>query len=70
MEVKRQVPRLLRGYKKKKKGTGKNIICNLSPYERESKTVLDTGFHAADSGFQVLDSLNASLCQWNLYSGV
>ena len=31
-----------------------------------SKTVLDSGFHAVDSGFQVLDS---SLCQWNLDSG-
>ena len=33
---------------------------------RESKTVLDSGFHVVDSGFQVLDS---SLCQWNLDSG-
>ena len=33
---------------------------------RESRTVLDSGFHAVDSGFQLLDS---SLCQWNLDSG-
>ena len=37
-----------------------------SPHVRESKTVLDSGFHAVNSGFQVLDS---SLCQWNLDSG-
>ena len=29
-------------------------------------TVLDSGLHAVDSGFQVLDS---SFCQWNLNSG-
>ena len=39
----------------------------LSQYVRESKTVLDSGFHATDSGFQVLDS---SLCEWNLDSGL
>ena len=27
-----------------------------SPHIRESKTMLDPGFHAVDSGFQVLDS--------------
>ena len=27
-----------------------------SPHVRESKTVLDSGYHAVDSGFQVLDS--------------
>ena len=32
---------------------------------RESNTVLDSGFHAMDSGFQVLDF---SLCKWNLNS--
>ena len=32
----------------------------------EFKTVLDSGFHAVDSRFQVLDS---NLCQWNLDSG-
>ena len=30
------------------------------------KTVLDSGFHAVDSGLQILDS---SLCEWNLDSG-
>ena len=34
--------------------------------QRESKTVLDSGFHTVDSRFQVLDS---SLCKWNLHSG-
>ena len=38
----------------------------LSPHVRESKTSWDSGFHAVDSGFQVLDS---SLGQWNLDSG-
>ena len=28
----------------------------VSPHVRESKTVLDCGFHIVDSGFQVLDS--------------
>ena len=38
-------------------------ICNPeSPHVRESKTVSDSGFHAVDSGVQVLDD---SLCQWN-----
>ena len=37
-----------------------------SPHVMESRTVLDSGFHTVDSGFQVLDS---SLCQWNLDSG-
>ena len=32
----------------------------------ESKIVLDSGLHAVDSGFQVL---NFSLCQWNLDCG-
>ena len=32
----------------------------LSPHIRESKTILDSGFHAVDSGFQVLDS---RICQ-------
>ena len=31
-----------------------------SPHIRESKSVLDSGFLAVDSGFQVLDS---SICQ-------
>ena len=38
----------------------------ISPHVRKSKTFLDSGFHAVDSGFQVLDS---SLCHWNLDSG-
>ena len=33
---------------------------------RESRTVVDSGLHAVDSGFQVLDS---SIFQWNLDSG-
>ena len=37
----------------------------ISPPLRESKTVLDSGFYAVDSGFQVRDS---SCCQWNLGS--
>ena len=36
------------------------------PMVRESKQVLDSGFHTVDSGFQALDS---SLFQWNLDSG-
>ena len=28
----------------------------FSPHVRESRTVLDSGFHAVDSGFRVLDS--------------
>ena len=36
-----------------------------SPHVRESKTVLDSGFHAKDSGFRALDS---SLFQWDLDS--
>ena len=38
----------------------------LSPYVRESQTVLDSGFHVVDSGSQALDS---SLGQLNLDSG-
>ena len=38
----------------------------VSFHVREPRTVLDPGFHALDSGFQVLDS---SICQWNLDSG-
>ena len=36
------------------------------PIYRESGTVLDSGFHDVDSGFQALDSC---ICQWNLDSG-
>ena len=32
-----------------------------SPHVRESKTVLDSGFHAVDSGFQILNSLSLEL---------
>ena len=41
------------------------LFCDLlvSSIARESKTVLDYGFHAANSGSHLLDS---SLCQWNL----
>lgn len=44
------------------------ISCNSykSPHIRESITVLDSGFHAVDSGFQVLDSW---ICHWNLDPG-
>ena len=43
----------------------KLLFCDLlvSSIARESKTVLDYGFHAANSGSHLLDS---SLCQWNL----
>ena len=37
-----------------------------SSHARKSKTVLNSGLHAVDSGFQVL---NSSLCWWNLDSG-
>ena len=41
------------------------LLCDwlVSPRARVSKTVLDSVFHAVDSGFQVL---NSSLCQRNL----
>ena len=42
-------------------------VCYISLHIRESKTVLDSGFHDTDSGLQVLDS---SICQWNLDSGL
>ena len=38
-------------------------ICVFSPHVMEFKRVLDSGFHAVDPGFQVLDS---SLCQRKL----
>ena len=41
------------------------ISCSfVSPRARESMTVLDCGFHAVDSGFQVL---NSSLSHWNFF---
>ena len=47
------------------------FLCFRSSYShslhvRESRAVLDSGIHAEDSGFQVLDS---RICQWNLDSG-
>ena len=38
------------------------------PRVRKSKTVLDSEFHAVDSGFQVL-AIDSSLYQWNLDFG-
>ena len=32
----------------------------MSPHVRESKTVMDSGFHAVDSGFRLLDSRSFS----------
>ena len=40
---------------------------DYSPLVRDSRTFLDSGFHAVDSGLQVPHS---SLCQWNLDSGL
>ena len=34
---------------------------NFSPHVRESKTLLDSGFHAVDSGFHLLDSRSFSV---------
>ena len=31
--------------------------CTLTPHVRQSKTVLNSGFHEVDSRFQVLESL-------------
>ena len=31
-------------------------LTDILPHARESNTVLDSGFHAVDSGFQLLDS--------------
>ena len=47
------------------------FLCFRSSYSqslhvRESRAVLDSGIHAEDSGFQVLDS---RICQWNLDFG-
>ena len=36
--------------------TSQNGVFSVSPHIRESKTVLDSGFHAVDSRFQQLDS--------------
>ena len=48
-------------------GIMKVLVVFLLLHVREPKTVLDSGFHAVDSGIQVLN-LNASPCQWNLDS--
>ena len=42
-------------------------IYHSSPNVRESRAVLDSGFHAVDSRFHVVDS---GLCQWNVDSGL
>ena len=55
-----------RGPFQTKKKNKNYVYISESPHVRESKTVLDSGFHTVDSGFQVLDS---SICQWNLDSG-
>ena len=34
---------------------------NFSPHVRESKTLLDSGFHVVDSGFHLLDSRSFSV---------
>ena len=53
-----------------KTGQGKVIArTQLSPKLRESKTVLDSGFHAVDYGFQVLDSVLFARRTWILDSG-
>ena len=42
------------------------LVTFATPFIGKTKTVLDSGFHAVGSGFQILDS---SLCQRNLDSG-
>ena len=37
----------------------------FSPNVRESKTILDPGFHAVDSRFQIPSTELRILCQWN-----
>ena len=43
-----------------------HVDMEVSPHRGTSKTVLNSGLNAVDSGFQVPDS---SLCQWNLGFG-
>ena len=43
------------------------VHIKMSPDLRESKTVLDSGFNALESGCQV--PLDLGLCQWNLDCG-
>ena len=45
----------LNGFESYYKFTREKTI-DISPHVRKSKTVLDSGFHAVDSRFQVLDS--------------
>ena len=40
------------------------FLVSSSPHGRESKTVLDSGFHAVDSGSK--DRILERLCQWKL----
>ena len=42
--------------------TEPNVKLFMSSNVRESRTVLDSGFHAVDVGFQVLYS---NVCQWD-----
>ena len=44
-----------------KTGGDLDKLQNCSPDERESKTVLDSGFHTVDSGFKVMHSDSLSL---------
>ena len=60
------------------RGNSANLLVRIeiavSLHVRESKTVLDSGFHAVDSGFQLLDSTSFSVELGfripNLYSGL
>ena len=58
---------LLVSFKGKKTGLRRKKFSIVSPLVRESKTFIDSGFHAVDSGLRVPHS---SVCQWNLDSGV
>ena len=39
-------------------------LSNVSPHVKKSKTVLDSGFHAVDSGFQVVNPNSLSVEQF------
>ena len=43
-----------------------NSLTGLQGQDSQDRAVSGSGFHAVDSGFQVLDS---SICHWNLDSG-